>query len=152
MTAIKAYRVIALIMAILIGVTSISFSMDMHFCQGNLKSINFFGKAKDCHALKKKAPKHCHTIRTDCHSNFGNEKLSRKACCSNKLVSVSGLDHPVSLDQPVSESAQTSTWTIPTYRFQIGKDLCHHLIRKFKYYKPPLPDRNLGILFQVFRN
>jgi hypothetical protein len=140
-------------MAFLIGVTSISFSMDMHFCQGNLKSINLFGKAKDCHALKRNAHKHCHASKAICHPKHKNERLSGKACCTNKLVSVSGLDHPVSLDQPVSESSsQTSVWTITTHYFQLGKDLCHALIRKFRDYKPPLPDRNLGILFQVFRN
>lgn len=45
----RTYRPIALLMAILLLTSSVSFAVDMHFCKGELKSISFWGKAPSCH-------------------------------------------------------------------------------------------------------
>ena len=45
------YRIIALTMAFLMFFTSVGFTVDMHYCQGKLKTFNFFGKAKSCHEV-----------------------------------------------------------------------------------------------------
>ena len=61
----STYRLIALMMAFLMFFTSAGFTMDMHYCGGELKSVSFFGKAKTCHDMagenetpKKDCPHH----------------------------------------------------------------------------------------------
>ena len=52
MTFIRStYRFVALMMAFLMFFSSVGFAMDMHYCGGKIKSISFFGKAKNCHEM-----------------------------------------------------------------------------------------------------
>jgi len=45
-------RVISLLLAFLLGFTSVGYSIDLHFCQGHLKSVALIGKAKSCHEME----------------------------------------------------------------------------------------------------
>ena len=45
------YRLLAFFMAALMFLTSAGFLVDFHYCQGELKSFNFFGKAPNCHEM-----------------------------------------------------------------------------------------------------
>lgn len=74
----NTYRLIALSMALLMFATTLSFSIDMHYCNGELQSISLFGIAESCqvqqeaeHASKDHAThQHKHEHKKDC----SNEK------------------------------------------------------------------------------
>ena len=60
-------------------ISTFGFNVDMHYCNNELKSINFFGKAKSCHSESKVCP---------FHKNMIIEKSVTKDCCSNQTVEI----------------------------------------------------------------
>ena len=79
----KTYRIFAFIMAILILVSSSGLTMDMHFCEGKLKRINFLGKAKTCAEVSLLAKTCCNRlIKPSCHK-AGKD---HKGCCQNQGI------------------------------------------------------------------
>lgn len=79
----KIYRVSALIMAFLMFFTSIGYSVDLHFCEGKLKSFSILGEASNCHATKSHCPRHIKSVQ---------DKDTESNCCSNKTVEIEDLD------------------------------------------------------------
>ena len=59
---------------------TMGFTMDFHFCQGQIKSIGFFEKAQECNS--KKNGQSC-TIKT---SKSAKNSISKIPCCVNKQV------------------------------------------------------------------
>jgi hypothetical protein len=148
----NTYHLIALTMAFLMFFTSAGLAIDMHYCGGELKSISFFGKAKTCHDMagENEAPmKNCPH-----HKKMMAEKTScseDKDCCSNKTV--------------LLQSDQDQK--IQTTDFVISKEFKQFLIAyvlvfcmndfdfkresaNFAHYKPPLIQRDISVLNQVF--
>lgn len=76
------HRISAFALALLIVGTAMSFSLDMHFCQGHLKSISLLGTAKSCHQTKKACPIHGQMMSDE----------QKKDCCNNKNLTVDELD------------------------------------------------------------
>ena len=52
------HRITALTMAFLMFFTSVGFSVDIHYCKGDLKSFSLIGEASACHQTKKTCPRH----------------------------------------------------------------------------------------------
>lgn len=65
-----------------------------HFCQGELKSVAFYGKAEKCHSDQKKA--HC-----PFHPPAADE-TEKKGCCSDEfeVVSVDDVEQSVDIALP----------------------------------------------------
>ena len=78
----RTYRIISLVLAIIMFTTSTGFSVDFHFCNGDLKSFSITGEAQSCHTAKKKCQHHT-TIDTD---------TEKKKCCSNEKFELENLD------------------------------------------------------------
>ena len=146
------YRFTALVLAFLMFFTSTGFAVDMHYCQGKLKSISFLGKAKTCHeiASKDNAPmKNCPH-----HAKMMAEKKGcseDKNCCSNKTV-----HFQADQDQQVQNfdfvvSKQLQQFVIAYLEAFLNLDL--HVEENaipFAYYKPPLIKRDILTLNQSF--
>ncbi|WP_235297615.1 HYC_CC_PP family protein [Portibacter marinus] len=86
-------------LAILMFSTSMGFSMDVHFCQGKLKSVAFFSEAKTCHETMVQCPRH------------GMMKVSvpskDKDCCSNQSVEMDQLDADFNLSSSLQLTEDT---------------------------------------------
>ena len=150
MTFLKStYRFIALFMAFLMFFTSAGFAMDMHFCQGKLKSVSFFGKAQTCHDMADNTMKNCPH-----HKKMMAEKKGcseDKNCCSNKTVHFqSDQDQQVqNFDFVVSKQLQQ--FVIAYVAVFIANDFnIEHEAIPFAHYKPPLIQRDIPILNQSF--
>ncbi|NNL92629.1 MAG: hypothetical protein HKO66_10380 [Saprospiraceae bacterium] len=63
--------------------TSFSYSIDVHYCQGDIKSISLFGEAQSCHTPKKKCPH---------HQKLNLESNKASDCCSNESFEITNLD------------------------------------------------------------
>ncbi len=82
----RAHRTVALTLALVVFCSSMSYSFDAHYCQGRLKSISFFGKAKDCSSENAKLSKAiCTSQKSACRSASG-QCTDDDACCSNRTV------------------------------------------------------------------
>lgn len=132
----KAVRSIsAVLLAILVLVSSTSFMVGMHICMGEVQNIALFDKAESCQ--KEKALPACH-------------KHMKPACCEDELVYHEGTDFkgsieqihivaplPMDIEQPVVLISEV----IPTS--PIAQTQYH-------YYDPPLRSCDLTVAHQVF--
>ena len=143
------YRFFAAAMAILMLIASAGFTLDMHFCQGKLKSVNVLGKAKNCHELATAMPAKCPHHKAMAAENTGCSKAEND-CCNNKTLRFQ-------LDQDQTK---------PAFDFEINQPLLQFItafvtvfftnnfgekdIPSFKNYKPPLIPKDVAVLFQTF--
>lgn len=145
------YRFIALTLAFLMLFTSVGFAVDMHYCQGKLKSVSFFGKAKTCHEMSDTASmKNCPHHQKIMEQKEGCS-IDKKDCCSNKTVYFqSDQDQQVQTSDFVV-SKQLQQFVIAyvaaffTNDFSIESDAV-----SFVLYKPPLISRDIYVLVQSF--
>lgn len=141
----KFTKTMALIWAILVFVTSVGVSVDMHFCQDKLKSYSFFGKAKNCHELA------AQPVGCKHHPKLPQQhRIKKKACCSNKSV-VYQLDQDKQiLDVDIIDIAKEQLFVYcrgSKVLWEVQENLS---LDKFLYYKPPLLRKNIPVLIQSF--
>jgi len=132
----KAIRSIsAVLLAILVLVSSSSFMVGMHFCMGEVQNIALLGKAESCQ--KEKALPACH-------------KHLKPACCEDELVYHESADFKGSIEHihtvapapmDVEQPAVLISEVIPASR-----------IARLQYYNydPPLRSCDLTVEQQVF--
>ena len=144
----KGYRPIALLLSMLMFLSTAGVSMDMHFCQGNLKRVNFIGKAKTCtEIIQKQAACHsqskCSKNKVECASN-GNHT----DCCKNeKIVLEYEYDATHTLENTKSTNLDfyASTTFVSIHGITIEPQSIPYL-----HYKPPKLIRYLPILLESF--
>jgi len=132
-------------------VSSTGFSIDLHYCQGNLKHFSFVGEAKSCHSSDKKD--HCSIKKKSCHAvepimeTVGNCK---KDCCSNKTIVVVGNE-----DMKIIQSLEITPLTLKfitayVHVFLSKKINAHKVNIPFLNYIPPLLTKDIPVLIQSF--
>ena len=144
----KISKFIAPALALMVLVSSMSYNIDFHYCQGELKSFSLFGKAKNCHEMASKMASCHHKKQVDekpmaCSEGDNN-------CCNNKTVYFeSDFDEQVvNLDSLSLESLSfvvafkhSSFYDL----YEVIKDLI-----PFERYKPPLIQKDIPVLFESF--
>ena len=153
MTKIRfTYRFIAVLMAFLMLFTSLGLSVDMHICQGHLKSFNFFGKAKSCYELADA------DSMKECTANQ-HKKLIKKAdgcslkqadCCQNRLLQlISDQDQEVESNHfAISQPLQTFVVAFVAVFLNettVETDVANHVS-----YIPPLIQKDIYVLLETF--
>ncbi|MGB1216253.1 MAG: HYC_CC_PP family protein [Saprospiraceae bacterium] len=99
----KKYKLFSLIMAILMFVTSAGFSLDIHYCKNELKSISLLGEAESCHdASKQKICPHHASMQKD------------RDCCENKTLN---------LKADIDKELDSKTFLLP-----ITQELSHFIV------------------------
>ena len=144
------YRFIALILAFLVFFTSVGFSLDMHFCEGKLKTVNLFGKAKSCHKkANEQAMNDCHH---HCEMMVQNEVCSEgeNNCCENKTLKFDNdQDKEIQTSNYLVNIQSQSFFTVFVIEF-FADFLFSSGNPSVKQYKPPLILRNIPVLVQSF--
>lgn len=134
------YRFLSGFLALLIFFTSVGFSVDLHYCMGELKTVNFVGKAKSCHdsAAKIVCPHHQKVAAT------------KKGCCKNK-TQMFQIDQDKNLEiaeLPVDFQFQSFTMAFATV-FVVDVVLPKQQIANF-YYQNPIFSRDTYALLQRY--
>jgi hypothetical protein len=144
----KTYRFISLSLAGLILVTSVGYAIDMHFCQGDLKSYSFFGKAKNCHEGEQ--------VNVTCHhhkkisSKSEETRLLKKNCCSNKTLHFQLQQNQINQDSDLLINHPIQSFVLPVH-IPLWQAINPDQIRSaFEYYKPPSITREIIILIQSY--
>jgi hypothetical protein len=133
----KAFRLIsALLLAVLILVSSTSFMIGMHFCMGEVQNVSFFGKADSCEKEQSLPPCHRH------------EKVP---CCEDETVMHQGDDFNGSIDHhhlvaPVKVDVERQ----PVFLVEIIPSAPLSGVA-FYDYDPPLRSYDITVGQQVFR-
>jgi len=141
----KIYQSIAFTLIFLMSFSSVGLAVDMHFCKGDLKSINFFGKAKTCHqksieGTKKQCP----------HHKMMGVDSEQNDCCNNQMASYQ-------TDQATTSQINFIDFENPIcpivkcpISMLIDLDDKYDEIIPFEKYKPPLIQADIPILVQSF--
>jgi hypothetical protein len=131
----KAVRTIsAILLALLVLISSTSFMVGMHFCMGEVQNIALFTKADGCEMEKKLPPCHRHSQNPCCE----DETLIHNAEDFNASLAEMHIDAPapIYIEQPVVIAE-----IIPTVSFSGIQ---------YYNYDPPLRSCDLTVAHQVF--
>ena len=118
--------------------SSVSFTVEKHFCGGQIFSESFFGKAEKC------------GMDDDlCKTENSNPSVSKKSCCKDEIQFING---------SVFEKAPVIKLDNSQQKFSVFNLIDADLFSQkenrpthFKKYFPPPNTHNFNILYQVFR-
>lgn len=138
-------------MAFLVFFSSIGLSIDMHFCQGHLKSISFIGDAADCYEVTgNNEQKSCQMSKRQLIQKTGCS-INKKDCCHNRHLLVQA---------SLTSTNQSSQFILNDNSFQYILIAPVSLIDDAIFfnkdilaacqYKPPLILRDIPVLIQSF--
>ncbi len=148
----NTYRIIALTMAFVMFATTVNLAIDMHYCQGQLQSVSFFGKAETCHDRMATKMKNCpnHQKMMEEASSKEGCSMSKKGCCESKSFHIqSDLEQLNSSSEfVVSQELQQFITAFVAVFFQ--NDFIEKSSHNFQHYHPPIVLKDIPVLNQSF--
>lgn len=138
---LKKFRTILTgILAALVLTSSISHSISIHFCGGEIESVAVFGQAKQC-------PEHdnaCHY-----HGNTNHTSISHKGCCEDATFKIDSDKYTYKITDKITVDGSQYIFLPVAYLVQEVNPFIS-FDRHFSRYKPPLIERDITILVQTF--
>ncbi len=142
--------------------SSVGFSMDIHYCGGEIESIGFFSDApecemmakKECKPIKKESHSCCPSAKEEikqemsCHSQ--EEQADDKPCCHNEKIQLEQTSEATNVDQI---SLELTDLTFTAVYILINQNVIAVTIEdkiNYPHYSPPLLTEDVAILHQVF--
>ena len=130
------HKIMSISMAFVVLFSTMSFTVDMHYCGGTLVETAVFHKAKGC-GMEMESPS-----TKDCSS-------TKKNCCSNEQLVLDGQDElKLSIDKISFEQQVFIATFIYTY-INLFEGLDKN-VSSYKEYKPPLVIRPLYKLDETY--
>ena len=133
--------------------TSVGFSIDMHYCQGQFKNLSFIGEAQTCHDMAEKMESnHCAKKQKPCHQKESpscSEKEEHDGCCDSNTILVQLDEDYVQSNVLVLEQDQYHFLVAFCSTYLVLEDISSILIH-YQNYKPPLLDKDIHVLTQTF--
>lgn len=150
-------KIAPLILIPLMLFSSIGFSLDMHFCGDELKSVGLFG-ATPCEMEEAMNENQDISNLPPCHQKMLNKVkktsskngFNRGKCCHNESLDFEVNSDVESLQIQETDLTQVSAVIIYT---AINLNLFQPKVQLefYENYKPPLIDEDISVLHQVFR-
>ena len=132
------YKIMSVTMAMVVLVTTMSFSIDMHYCGETLVDFSFVEQVKTCGMEKNRTASNCKA-----------PSLSKESCCSDKQFVQQGQDNlkisfdSLSFEQQTFLTAFTFSY-INLFEGTETKEV------PFIAYPPPFIERDVQVLHQTF--
>lgn len=124
-------------MAIVVLFSTMSFTIDMHYCGDTLVDTSIFHKAETC-GMEMPAP----TSSSDC-------EITKKNCCDNKQISIEGQDElKLTFDEITVEQQVILAAFVYTYTNLF--DGLEENSTSYLDYKPPLVIRQIYKLDETY--
>jgi hypothetical protein len=148
-----SYRALAMFMAFLMFSSSIGFSMDIHYCGGELESFSFFGDAEPCEMMQPKQEKKslscCEAPKNEIKSCHNRETVKGNCCHNESLVIDNGGELEIS-DFSLEQFQQVLVAIIVLFpNVDLFKTSNKYV--NYTHYIPPPITKDISILHQVFR-
>jgi hypothetical protein len=141
-------QITALSLSALMLLTSIGFSIDMHYCQGKLRSYSFIGKAKSCHTVDEAK------ITCPFHQKIAAKpkgcELDKKDCCSNKTLHFQLHQVQKAHEADYAFQSHLPSLLVPATVFSWHTPDWTDSKPAFAFYKPPLITKDQVVLKQSF--
>ena len=131
-----AHKFISVVMAVVVLLSTMSFSVDMHYCGDMLVDFSIIEQVKTCGMEK---------VKTDCE----NTTITEKSCCTDAQLNVEGAESmKVSFDQlSFDQQVFVATFTYSYINLFQGIDSNEF---SYKDYSPPFVKQNVQVLHQTF--
>jgi len=126
---------IAVFLAVIVMVSTMSFTINKHYCGDHLVSTSVFLKAKSC------GMDNPQTTDKDCETIIKN-------CCSEEVQLIEGQDD-LKLDLTELDQQQLFIYSFVLSYIDLFEGLEKHIV-PYKHYKPPLVVRDIQLLDEVF--
>ncbi len=132
------HKILSVSMAFVVLFTTMSFTVDMHYCGDSLVDFSLFAKAEGCGMEKAQLAK-----------SSENPSMTSTSCCTDKqIVKVGSDDLKTSFDKPTFEQ-QTFVATFFYTYINLFEGLDKNVV-PFKDYSPPYVERNIQILYETY--
>lgn len=134
----KLHRFISCVMALMLLVSTTSWTVGKHYCMGHLIDVALFAHAEDC-GMDMNMP----------DDAVSSQMQVENACCTNEIVTLEGQDdlkisfEEVSLDHQILLFALTHSYLI---LLETGSE---RLVPN-NHYPPPLLVKDIQLLDEVF--
>ncbi|MGB5943342.1 MAG: hypothetical protein WBG71_10710 [Leeuwenhoekiella sp.] len=130
-------HILAVLMAFVVLFTTMSFTVNLHYCGQTLVDYSFVNEAQSCGMQQDKAAEGC-------------AKISKKSCCQDKVIQAEGQDDikPVFHTMDFEQQLFVTTFF---YSYLAGFQPEDAEISSFKAYSPPPLIRDVQTWDQVFR-
>jgi hypothetical protein len=132
------HKSMAVFMATVVLLTTMSFTVDMHYCGDNMVDYSFFHNAESCGMEKGQVVSSCE-----------NPEMEKKSCCSDEQLIIDGQDDlkdtfsTLTLEQQVFVASFTYSY-INLFEGTESKEV------SFFDYAPPFVKRDVQVLHQTF--
>lgn len=133
--------------------SSVGLAVDFHYCQGELKSMSLWKKAKTCHELA--ASSHCHKAKKQgCHKSASQKSCEKddeqKGCCDNETaIFLLDADYAVAEYVPLEVHQIQFVAAFVATSYHLFSE-AEYTLSHYQNYKPPLLDRDICVLIQSF--
>jgi hypothetical protein len=125
----------AVLLALMVLMSTMSFTINKHFCGDHLVSTSVFLKAKTCGMDNPQTTeKNCETIVKD--------------CCNEEVQLIEGQDD-LKFDVIDLDNQQFLVYSIVLTYIDLFEGLDKHIV-PYKHYKPPLVVKDIQLLDEVF--
>ena len=131
------HKTVSLAFATLVLFTTMSFTVDMHYCGGALVDFSVFHNAKTCGMEKQPSENDC------------KNEVQSASCCSDKQIDIEGQDEIKASFDTLSFEQQTFVATF-FYTYINLFDRFDTKIFPFRDYKPPLLIRDIQKLHETY--
>lgn len=122
----------------LVLLTSMSFGVNFHYCQGEMKSFALFSEAKACdHKAVAACPMH-------------QTMQEKRGCCDDESKIVQGQEHQVSIAKDVVKDLAPVAFEAPVFENVHQLSFKKATPHKFLNLKPPLIGKHVRVLVQSF--
>lgn len=136
----KVSRTISVVvMAVLVLVSSSSFTLHMHFCQGQIQNLSLLSEARSCCMTKSASP---------CQTHKQSTERSDKPCCEDQSVVVDGQEQ---VGNEVVVTISQNEFVVVLYSlFSFLAVSPAAFVDSFAAYTPPLILHDIPVLVQSF--
>ena len=132
------HSTLSVLMAFVVMFTTMSFTVDMHYCGDSLVDFSLFSKAEGCGMEKAQPAKDCE-----------NPLMTEKSCCTNQQILQQGQDELKTSLSTLTFEQQTFVATFFYTYINFFEGLDENIV-SFTDYPPPFIRRDLQVLHQTF--
>jgi len=136
-----SFNIASLLLAFIVLFSTVSFSVDKHYCGDMLFSKTVFSHADDCHMQP----------HSDCdEENFSQNKSLDNGCCQNIQEFIKGQNLEQKALQIASLDIQKIAIVVDFNSFDFDA-IYKPVAYTYQDYSPPLLVKNIPVLVQTFR-
>ena len=131
-------KISAIIMAFVVLLSTMSFTVSEHYCGLQLVDIGLFSKAESC-GMELQKP----SSSNDC-------ELKKSDCCKDEVKQFTGQNELNTSFSTLNFEQQVFVASFAYAYINLFEGLAVNIIPS-KHYTPPLVDKEITVLYQVFR-